>query len=335
MADTLAYIGRRLIQLVLVIFVAGTINFMIPRMIPGDPVDTALAQLAARGGSQTFDAVALKKSWNEKFGFDKPLYSQYINYWSDVAQGNLGYSLVNFPQPVTQKIAAAIPWTLGLLGVSTIIAFLIGTFAGALVAWPKSPRAVRILAPPFLLLSSIPYYLLAILLIFFFAVVLKALPPAGGFSPTTIISPNINSILDIGSHAFLPALSIVLGAIGFWALGMRSLMVNVLGEDYIVYAESKGLKPNRIFVRYGMRNALLPQITALALALGTVVSGAVLVEAIFNYPGLGGLLFGSILGKDIFVINGIVLMLIVTLAVAVFIIDLIIPVLDPRIRHRT
>jgi peptide/nickel transport system permease protein len=333
MADALGYIGRRLIQLILVIWVAATINFLIPRLIPGDPVDSALAQLAARGGSQVFDAVALKASWNEKFGFDQPLFNQYLNYWSDVSKGDLGYSLVNFPQPVTEKIAAAIPWTVGLLGVSTVVAFFIGSFAGALVAWPKSPRIVQFLAPPFLMLSSIPYYLLAILLIFLFAVVLKMFPPAGGFSPTTIIGLNLNSILDITKHAILPGLSIVLGAIGFWALGMRSLMVNVLGEDYILYAESKGLKPTRIFVRYGMRNALLPQITALALALGTVVSGAVLVEAIFNYPGLGGLLFGSILGKDIFVINGIVLILIVTLAVAVFVIDLIIPVLDPRIRH--
>lgn len=335
MADTLVYIGRRLVQLFLVIFVAGTINFMIPRMIPGDPIDTALASLAARGGSVTFDAVALKASYNEKFGFDKPLVSQYVNYWSDVAQGNLGFSIANFPQPVTQKIGAAIPWTIGLLGVSTVIAFLIGTFAGALLAWPSSPRLVRILVPPFLLLSSVPYFLLAILLIFLFAVILGLFPPAGGFSPTTILGWNMKSVTDIAYHAFLPGLSIVLGAIGFWSLGMRSLMVNVLGEDYIVYAESKGLKPTRIFIRYGMRNALLPQITALALALGTVVSGAVLVEAIFNYPGLGGLLFGSILSKDIFVINGIVLMLIVTLAVAVFVIDLIIPILDPRIRHRS
>ena len=335
MADILGYIGRRLVQLFLVILVAGTINFMIPRMIPGDPVDTALASLAARGGSQIFDAVALKKDWNEKFGFDQPLYKQYVNYWSDVARGDLGKSLANFPQPVTDKIRSAIPWTIGLLGVATIIAFFIGTFAGALIAWPKSPRFIQVVATPFLLLSSVPYYLLAILLVFVFAVVLKLFPPAGGFSPTTIVGLNMNSIIDIGSHAFLPALSIVLGAIGFWSLGMRSLMVNVLGEDYILYAESKGLKPNRIFVRYGMRNALLPQVTALALALGTIVSGAVLVEAIFNYPGLGGLLYGSILSKDIFVINGIVLILIVTLAIAVFIIDMFIPILDPRIRHRS
>jgi peptide/nickel transport system permease protein len=334
MADTLTYIGRRLIQLFLVIWVAGTINFIIPRLIPGDPVQAALSSIAARGGAQSIDAAALTKVWNAKFGFDQPIYSQYANYWIDLSKGDLGVSITNFPQPVTQKIASAIPWTIGLLGVTTIIAFLIGTFAGALVAWPRSPKIVRMIAPPFLLISAVPYYLLAILLIFVFAVILRLFPPAGGFSPTTIIGPNINSVLDIGAHAILPGLSIVLGAIGFWALGMRSLMVNVLGEDYIVYAESKGLKPNRIFVRYGMRNALLPQITALALALGTVVSGAVLVEAIFNYPGLGGLLFGSILGKDIFVINGIVLVLIVTLAFAVFLIDLLLPIMDPRIRHR-
>src|SRR5687768_5973665 len=134
MAHTLAYVGRRVIQLILVIWVAATMNFVIPRLIPGDPVDTALASLAARGGSQTFDAAALKASWNEKFGFDKPLITQYFHYWSDVARGDLGKSLVNFPQPVTDKIRSAIPWTLGLLGVSTLIAFLIGTFAGAFLA---------------------------------------------------------------------------------------------------------------------------------------------------------------------------------------------------------
>ena len=130
---------------------------------------------------------------------------------------------------------------------------------------------------------------------------------------------NVETVLDIADHAFLPALSLVLGGIGFWALGMRAMMVNVLGEDYITFAESKGLSPRRIFLCYGMRNALLPQVTALALALGSILSGAVLVEAIFNYPGLGGLLFASILGKDIFVIQGIVLMLILTLAIAVFV----------------
>jgi peptide/nickel transport system permease protein len=185
-----------------------------------------------------------------------------------------------------------------------------------------------------LLLSTVPYYLLAIILIYIFATVLKVLPPANGFSPTTILGWNWATAVDILRHALLPGLSIVLGAVGFWALGMRSLMVNVLGEDYITYAESKGLAPRRIFLRYGMRNALLPQVTALALALATVVSGAILVEAIFNYPGLGGTLYTAVLNKDIFVVNGVVTVLIVSIAVTVFLIDLLYPLIDPRIRHQ-
>ena len=151
---------------------------------------------------------------------------------------------------------------------------------------------------PLLLLSTVPYYLLAILLIYLFAIVFKAVPAGQRVQPHDHPGPGTGTTaVDIANHAILPALSIVLGAIGFWALGMRSLMVGVLGEDYITYADSKGLAPRRIFLRYGVRNALLPQITALALALATVVSGAILVEAIFNYPGLGGLLFSSVLGQ--------------------------------------
>jgi peptide/nickel transport system permease protein len=184
-----------------------------------------------------------------------------------------------------------------------------------------------------MVLSAMPYYLLALVLISIFAIALRIFPPAGGYSPTLVLGLNMKSVLDVAHHAILPSLSIVLGAIGFWTIGMRALMVGTLGEDYIVYAESKGLKPRRVFLRYGLRNSLLPQVTALAIVLGTVVSGAVLVEAIFAYPGLGGLLVASITGGDIFVINGIVTILIITLGIAVFAIDLLLPVLDPRIRR--
>ena len=335
MTAIFTYIGRRLIQFALVIFIAGSINFMIPRLIPGDPVDSALARLSSQGGEVSVDAEKLKAVWNERFGLDQPLHVQFVNFWQDVLRGDLGVSLLSFPQPVTEKISAALPWSIGLLGISTIIAFTLGSIAGAMLVWPKAPRATKFLVPPFLTLSAIPYYLLAILLVYIFSVVLRWFPPAGGFSPTQILAFNLDTALDITHRAFLPALSIILGGIGFWALGMRSLTVNVLGEHYITYAESKGLSSKRVFLRYGMRNALLPQVTALALVLATVVSGAILVEAIFNYPGLGGLLFTSILGNDIFVINGIVMVLIVTLALAVFIIDMLYPILDPRIRHRS
>lgn len=333
MTDTATYIGRRLIQFVLVVFIAGSINFFVPRLIPGDPIAGAIARMQATGTSESLDAAALKEIWDKRFGFDQPLLDQYLGYWQDTVRGDFGLSLVNFPQPVIDKITEALPWSVGLLVVATLIAFVAGSLLGALLVWPRSPRFMGAFAAPMLLLSTIPYYLLAILLIYFFAVAWRIFPAAQGFSPTLIPGLNLTTAIDIAQHAFLPALSIVLGAAGFWALGMRSLMVNVLGEDFITYAESKGLSQRRVFLRYGMRNALLPQVTALALALATVVSGAILVEAIFSYPGLGGLLFTAVLGKDIFVINGIVFVLIFTLAVTVLIIDLIYPLIDPRIRR--
>ena len=267
MSDAVRYIGRRVVQLLLVIWVATTVNFMVPRMIPGDPVQSALAQMQVSGGSVSFDATALAEEYDRKFGLDQPLWNQYLNYWTDLLHGDLGVSLRNMDQPVTYKIANALPWSVGLLLVATLVAFVVGSVLGALLVWPRTPRFVGWLASPLLLLSTVPYYLLAIILIYVFAITLKMFPPADGFSPTLIVGLNVNSAIDIANHAFLPSLSIVLGAVGFWALGMRALMVNVLGEDYITYAESKGLSRARIFLRYGLRNALLPQVTALALAL--------------------------------------------------------------------
>ena len=332
MMDTLTYVGRRLVNLFLVLWIAGTLNFAIPRMMPGDPVEQAFLALAVSGGP-TQDVAKVKAAYEEKLGLDKPILVQYANYWIGVATLDLGYSVIKFPARVTSVIGSSVPWTLGLLGMSTIIAFVIGTLLGAFLAWPKSARILHFLAPVFMVLSAMPYYLLALVLISIFAIALRLFPPAGGYSPTLILGLNMKSVLDVAHHAILPSLSIVLGAIGFWTIGMRALMIGVLGEDYIVYAESKGIKPRRIFLRYGLRNSLLPQVTALAIVLGTVVSGAVLVEAIFAYPGLGGLLVASITGGDIFVINGIVTILIVTLGIAVFTIDLLLPLLDPRIRQ--
>jgi peptide/nickel transport system permease protein len=334
MRDALVYVGRRLVNLAVILWIAGTLNFVIPRLMPGDPIEQAFLTIAI-GGGESRDVSAIKASYEAKLGLDQPILVQYANYWIGVATLDLGVSVIKFPARVTSVIGPSIPWTLGLLGMSTLIAFVIGTLLGAFLAWPKSPRIVHVLAPVFMVFSAMPYYLLALVLISIFAIGLRILPPAGGYSPTLVLGLNMRSVLDVAQHALLPALSIVLGAIGFWAIGMRALMVGVLGEDYITYAESKGLKPSWIFIRYGLRNSLLPQVTALAIVLGTVVSGAVLVEAIFAYPGLGGLLVQSITGGDIFVINGIVTILIVTLGIAVFTIDLLLPILDPRIgRHR-
>lgn len=331
--ELISYLLRRFAQFLLVIFIAVSVNFVIPRMLPGDPVATALARLQTAGTGQTMDIQAVSDAYRARYGLDQPLWNQYLNYWADLFRLDLGVSFANFPQPVSAMIAAALPWSVGLLSTATLISFFIGSYLGGRLAWPGSGRGIRMLVPGMMVLSAIPYYLLAILLVYIFAVYLRWLPPAGGVSTTRIMRADWATFVDIVRHAILPIMSIVLGGIGFWALGMRSQMVSVLGEDYITFAEAKGLSPGRVFFWYGIRNAFLPQITALALNLGAVVSGAVLVEVIFNYPGLGSLLYVAIRGQDYFVIQGVVLVLILTLAVMLFIVDLIYPLLDPRIRR--
>jgi len=329
----LDYILKRVLQLILIIWIAVTINFIIPRLIPGDPIESALQTKIAMSGNVSVDVQAVAALYRSKFGLDKPLWQQYLNYWRDILSLNLGVSLVDFPDPVISKIASAVPWTLGLLTVATAISFALGSLLGALVAWPRAPGVLRVVVPPLMLLSSVPFFLLGIILIFLFSVIFNVFPPGGGSDPISILRFDAATALDILYHAALPAIALVLGSVGFWALGMRAMMISIMGEDYITFAEAKGLPASRVFLWYGMRNALLPQVTSLAIALGSILSGAVLVEVIFNYPGLGGILFAAIEGKDYFVIQGIVLMLILALAFALFVLDLVYPLVDPRIRY--
>lgn len=319
--------------MVLVIFVAVSVNFMIPRLLPGDPVATSLVRLQTSGGGQSLDIEAISASYRAKYGLDQPIGAQYLNYWGDLLRLDLGVSFANFPEKVTVMIGRALPWSVGLLTSATLFSFLVGSYLGARLAWPGAGRLIRSVVPGMMVLAAVPFYLLAIILVYIFAVELRWLPPAGGVQTTRIMRMDLATVMDILRHAVLPFAAIALGNIGFWALGMRSQTVSVLGEDYITFAESKGLGPGRIFFWYGIRNAFLPQITALALSLGAVVSGAILVEVIFNYPGLGTLLYVAIRGQDYYVIQGVVLVLIVTLAVMLFIVDLIYPLLDPRIRR--
>ena len=329
----LAYLLRRILQLVLVIVIAVTINFLIPRLIPGDPIESALQTRMAMSGTIDVNVQEVAASYRAKFGLDRPLWQQYLTYWNDIFHLDLGVSLADFPQPVSSKVMGALPWTLGLLLTSTLIAFVLGTIMGALLAWPGAPKVLQAVVPPMMFLSAIPFFLLGLMLLAIFAAELRLFPPGGGFDTAYILRFDLPSVIDILYHAILPALALILGSVGIWMLGMRGMMVSVLGEDYITFAEAKGLSARRIFLRYGARNALLPQVTNLAFALGSVLSGAVLVEAMFNYPGLGGLLFAAIAGKDYFVIQGIMLMLVIALALALFIVDVLYPLIDPRIRY--
>ena len=328
------YVLRRLGVMLLVVFLAVTINFMLPRLMPGDPVEQQLNQLIASSGGQIGDVREMVESYRRRFGLDQPVWRQYLDYWAQVVQLDFGFSIANYPERVSQTLIAALPWTIALLGAATLISFGLGTFLGGLIGWPGAPSWLGYVAAPFLLLSAIPYFLIGILLLFTLAIVHK-LFPAGGGMPFDL-QPGLDwaTLRGLLWHGTLPALSIVAAEIGAWAIGMRGMMVSVLGEDYMTLAAAKGLRPRRIFFWYGLRNALLPQLTKLALTLGHIVSGAILVEVIFSYPGVGFRLYQAIQSKDYFVIQAIVLVLSVSLALTMFILDLLYPLIDPRITTR-
>jgi peptide/nickel transport system permease protein len=331
---SLNYVITRLGTLALVVFVAVSLNFVVPRLSGGDPVTQRLEAMANQGTAIGGDFSQLVQIYQEKFGYDKPVWQQYLYYWGDLFRGDLGYSIRYYPTRTADIIRSAMPWTIGMLGIATILAFVVGTLTGALLAWPSTPKAFsQIFIPLFIVFSSIPYYLLGLLLLFLFSLTFPIFPSGGGHGIFTELSLSLPSILDVLRHATLPALSIVIASVAFWGLGMRGMMISIQGEDFMTLAEAKGLSKSRIFFAYGMRNAFLPQATHLAMALGHVVSGAVLVEVIFRYPGVGYALFEAITGKDYFVIQGILLLLILSIAVTLTAMDFIYPLLDPRVTY--
>ena len=307
---SLNYVFRRFGVFLLIVWAGATINFLMPRMAPVNPIRERLLQAVSFGGAGKTDMEAVVATYEARFGLDQPLWKQYLRYLGDVARLDFGVSIANFPSRASDIIMRALPWTLGLLTTATLIAFALGTVLGALLAWPRSPGALHYFAAPFLALSAIPYYLLGLVLVFLLGFTLRAFPLGGGFTLGTLPGPTLAFAIDVIYHSIVPALSIVLSSVGFWALSMRGMMVTVQGEDYVNYAEARGLKSREIFFRYALRNALLPQTTALALAMGYVVSGAVLVEVVFAYPGVGTVLYRAVQTFDYFVIYGVVLMVI-------------------------
>jgi peptide/nickel transport system permease protein len=276
------------------------------------------------------------QAWRARFGLDKPILIQYINYLYNSATFNLGYSLANFPSEVTYLIGRAMPWTLRLLSISTLISVICGNAIGALLGWRRTPALVKNLLPFTLIFTSIPYFMMGILLIYIFAFGLDWFPVSGAYGRGMggEWQWNWEYIKSVVHHGFLPALSIVITSMGGWALGMRGMMITTDGEDYMILAQAKGLHPGRVFWRYAVRNAILPQITAVALTMGGIVSGSVLVEYIFAYPGMGYLLYTGIINGDYTVIQGVVFILIVATALAVLLLDLAYPILDPRITYQ-
>src|SRR6266566_6697987 len=329
-----AYIARRFGVFLLIVWLAASLNFFLPRLSGQDPVRTKLLQQAALGGYVQGGIDEMTKEYERRFGLDKPLWRQYLSYLDGVAHLDFNYSIANYPRRVSELIADALPWTLGLLGTTTLLSFAIGSLLGALLAWPGAPRWMRWLMPPLWALHAIPFFLLGLILTYVLAFRAQLLPMFGGYTAGAFPGLTLAFVGDVIAHSILPALSIVLVATGGRALGMRGMMVTTQGEDYVTFAEAKGLRRLTIFLRYCLRNAILPQTTALALALGNILSGAVLVEVIFGYPGVGTILFHAIRENDHFLIQGIVFTVIVALGVATLILDVLYPLLDPRISYR-
>ena len=327
------YIIRRVGLFLMIVWLAASVNFFLPRLTGQDPIREKLMREALLGGATQSGIEQIIKTYEVKFGLDRPFYLQYLSYLSDVAHFDFNYSIDNYPNRVIDMLMDALPWTLGLLTISFLISFSAGTLLGALFGWPRAPRYIQWLFGPLLSLNAIPYFLLGLLLLYLLAFAVKIFPSGGGFERGTLPSFSWHFIIDVAYHAVLPAFSILLAQIGGWALGMRAMMITTQGEDYMIFADAKGLSERTLFFRYAMRNAILPQVTGMALVLGNILSGAVLVEIIFQYPGIGSLLWRAIRETDYFVVQGIVFFSIVAIGVATLLLDLLYPLLDPRISY--
>jgi peptide/nickel transport system permease protein len=306
---------------------AITLNFFIPRMIPGDPITALLARFQ---GQMNTDAI---ESLYVLFGIDKnaSLWQEYLDYWKQLANGDLGLSFSAFPTPVAEVIGDALPWTVGLIGITTVISFLLGTGLGVLAGWRRGSWVDGLL-PVTTFLSSVPYFWLGLLAIFLFTGPDSFFPSSGGYQAGLVPYPDWPFISSMLRHSALPALTILISSVSGWILGMRNMMVTVSAEDYITVAHAKGLPDRRVAVSYAARNALLPSVSGFALSLGLIVGGSLLVEIVFSYPGLGFLLFRAVGAKDYPLMQGIFLVITITVLIANLLADLVYLLLDPRTR---
>jgi len=322
------FIGRRVGFLILTFVIFLLIIFALPRLIPGNP----LAALLANFRGLPPEMIQLKqKQLLEDFGVGKPWEVQFYEFIARLSRGDLGTSFAFYPHKVTELIFIYLPWSLGLLIPAALISWIIGNLLGALAAYRRKTVVDNVLLPAFLTLSQTPYYWLAMILVYVFGLTFRIFPMNGAYSPLTFPSLTLTFIADMLWHYALPFLSIAVGAIGGWAIGMRSMVIYELGADYVSYADSLGL-PDRKVLGYVFKNSMLPQVTGLALNLGTVLGGALITELVFSYPGTGFLVFNALIQMDYPMIQGVFILLISTLLIANFIVDLVYAYIDPRIR---
>jgi peptide/nickel transport system permease protein len=322
------FVLRRAGFFLLTLWAAVTLNFFLPRMMPGNP---AIAMMAKFHGRLTGQALIALETI---FGVNthESLLAQYVHYLGDIFTGNFGTSLFFFPTPVSQVVGSAIFWTLGLVGVTTILAFLLGTGVGIIAAWRRGGLVDSIAPPVLVITSAIPYFWVGMMFIMIFGLKLHWLPWSGGADIAATPGWNASYIGNVLEHAILPGAALLITTIGTWVLIMRNNMVTTLAEDYVRMARAKGLPARRIMLDYAARNAILPNLTGFAMSLGFVVGGAILIEYVFNYPGVGYMLLQAVQNEDYPLMQALFLLITVAVLVAILLADIATAIFDPRTR---
>jgi peptide/nickel transport system permease protein len=329
------YLVPRLIQYVLVLWLGITVIFFIPRLMPTDPVEAQINALQSQGTFLGPEVVEEMTSiLREMYGLEGGLLEQYVSFWKRLFSGDFGPSLFMFPTPVMELIGQSLPWTVGLLLVSTVLGWVIGNISGGLSGYFRQSRLLRIFDGIAMFVRPIPYYVLALMLIILFAYLLPVFPLGGALVIGTEFSFTWSIVGNLFKHAFLPLMSQTLLGVAVQHQTMRLIIQNVKQEDYIRYAKIGAVRERTIFARYAMRNAMLPQITGLTLSLGQIFGGALITEIVFSYPGVGFLLYRAIVLTDYNLIMGITTISIVAIITGILIIDLSYPLFDPRIRFK-
>ncbi|GAA0423121.1 peptide/nickel transport system permease protein [Actinoplanes campanulatus] len=306
---------------------AITLNFLIPRMIPGDPVQALVTKYQGQLSSQAIDSLYVLFGLNK----DANLWEEYVSYWKQLLSGDLGLSFTFFPTPVSEIISNSLPWTLLLVGITTVISFLLGTGLGVLAGWRRGSWTDGLL-PVTTFLSSVPYFWLGIIAIYLLTGPDSFFPSSGGFDAGLVPAFDQYFIPSAIQHSLLPALTILISSVSGWILSMRNMMVTVSSEDYITVAHAKGLSDRRVAMSYAARNALLPNVSGFALSLGFIVGGTLLVEIVFSYPGVGFQLFQALGASDYPLMQGIFLIITISVLVANLLADIAYLLLDPRTR---
>lgn len=327
-----AFVLKRLVQFLLVIFIGVNIAFFVTHLTPIDPVEQSIAAVASYSSTSPEAIEILRQSLRELYGLQGGLWEQYLTFWRRMLVADFGPSLSAFPTPVSALIWQALPWTIGLLLVATLIAWVLGNLLGGLAGYYRNSRLLRVAGVVAMGFHPIPYYIVAFVLLILFGYLWPILPISGGVQMNIDRSFSLSFVLSIIEHSILPALSLILVGIGGWFMGMRALVSNIVTEDYVVYAEYAGIDRRRILLSYVMRNALAPQVTGLALSLGAIFNGAIITEQVFGYPGIGTLLIDGVHAGDYSLVLGVTTVSIIAVATAVLLIDLLYPLIDPRVK---